>query len=173
MVECRRQDDQDDQQHDRFDIMLHAGNPAADKESEQCYAERPGDVTDGVIQYEFGPRHVGGTGGDRDEGTHDRDEMRHQHGLTAVLFIKLLSFHDVLMPKNQTVFVEQPRAETLADLVADVIAKNGGDGDGNERQTNWQVTLSCKDTGAEEQSVAGEEETDQHARFGKNYQRYK
>ena len=124
---------------------------------------------DDVVDDERAPAHLADAGDDRHDRAHERDEAREQHGLRALPLEELVRPLLVLGLEEPGAGLEQPRAEALADLVADLGAGDGArrthpTDDRRVRCRSYLLSVGGEEPGGEEERVAGQRRRE-HARL--------
>ena len=164
--EHRYHRDEDDQQQDRFDVVLDEVD-LAEEVAERSDSHAPEQSSDDVVGDEGAVVHLRRARHDRDEGPDDRDEPGEHHRLRAVLLEELRRPVHVFATEEPAVgAVEQGRAELPADRVADLVTGDRGDRDRHQQDPDvGQRPVGGEQARGEEQRVAGQEEADQQARL--------
>lgn len=117
-----------DGDENQIKVLLHKGDPVAQKIAQKGDSGRPQHPTDGVEHREALGVHPGNTNHHRDKGTHNRDETGQNQCPAAVLFKKSVrTFHMAATEKPRIPSAVKSRTGFDPNQVADLVTKKRTD----------------------------------------------
>jgi hypothetical protein len=137
----------------------------------------PANTTNDVKTEEAGIVHVAHSADEWGKRPDYRDKTRDDNGLATVLFVKVVSFFEILLLENLGVGIaEQFLSEKLAYEIVTRIASNGGSRQQQSQQMDIEMlgtlrrTYCSQRSGSKQQRIAGQHGSNYQPCFAKNDQ---
>lgn len=156
----------DDNGDDVMDALADVGNRAAQGVTAENHGADPENSSKNVEGKIARIRHLRRAGDRGTERSNDGNEARENDGAAAIFFIEIMSALKVAAAEEKRVLAAvECSARGAADPVADLIAHNGAEHDGEEQPFERDHAGGGKNAGGDEQGVTGQEEADKETGF--------